>query len=622
LYPVAVRHRPYELRRGPEEGALLALKELTREGLDGSVLVFMPGLREIRRTMDALGPLCRRLDLELKPLHGSLDVDEQQRVLDPRPRGHRVIVATNVAETGLTIPGVTAVVDSGLHRLAGYSPSREVNTLYLSRVSLANAAQRTGRAGRTAPGRCLRLWSKADELSMPARVAPEVERLELSSLRLQAASLPEPVDWPTPPAKAAWEKAGEALGALKAVDGSDRITPRGRALLRYPLPPRLAAVLEAARGMGPAAFERACAMAAVFETSGERRPDKTADLAELSDDLLAGLREDLPREAFEVFKQLQRLGGDVPEGKEGSLERAWLEAFPNRLAARDGAGRVYKLLDGRGVLLPGSAVPPLILALDIQERAGGGRAKQVTAALYLGMGTKTVDEAFPGECAWTRAAEMDEGQGRVVREERLMFRGLALERREAQARRGDRGAAAELWAERFVTGELRHPGLDEKTEQLVTRIRVARALYPDYGFPELSDDDWRLVYGELCLGKNTLDAIGRVPLAPHIVSYVGRPLVDFLDKALPPTKKLPSGRLGRFKYFEGKPAELSARLGDFIGLTGTLALCEGRLPVLFDILAPNYRTVQKTSDLSSFWKNTYPEVKKELKRRYPKHPWP
>jgi len=180
-----------------------------------------------------------------------------------------------------------------------------------------------------------------------------------------------------------------------------------------------------------------------------------------------------------------------------------------------------------------------------------------------------------------------------------------------------------IWgaAERFASGELRHPGLEE-TEQLVVRIRLARRLYPDYGFPAMDPDDWRLVYEELCSGRGSLKEIEKASLSAQVARYAGPALMGFLDKALPLRRKLPSGRLGRFTYFESRPPELSARLGDFLKMTGTLSLCEGRMNVLFDILAPNGRTVQKTHDLGSFWKNTYPAVKKELARKYPKHPWP
>jgi ATP-dependent helicase HrpB len=625
LFPVDVRHHPLAAREGPAEGALAALRALAREGLDGSVLVFMPGLREIRRALAVMGPYCREAGLELHALHGSMELSEQGRLLESSPE-RRVIVATNVAETGVTIPQVTAVIDSGLHRVAAFDAARGINTLYLSRISRGNAAQRAGRAGRTAPGRCVRLWSRVDEAAMAPSLKPEILRLELSALRLQAASLPATVQWLTPAPEAAWNAAARTLRALGALDADGRASARGRALLRYPAAPRVAAVLESARALGPEAFERACAMAAVFETAGDRRPDQAADLSELAADLLSGAREEFSREAAEVLRQLKRLRDDgepaVP-APAGALARAWLDAFSDRLAAREGEGGFYRLGDGRGALLPvAKNPPPLILALDVRERAGGGQARQVSVSLFLPFDAETIAAAFPGECSWTPAAEFDARRGRVVKEERLTFRGLVLARREAAAGREDRALAAELWAEKFASGELAHPGLDERARQLVVRIALARRLYPDMGYPEMSADDWRLIYGEVCLGRNSLPDIERVNLLAHIESYLGPARAGFLDRALPATRRLPSGKTGRFLYHETHPAELSARLGDFVKMTGTLSLCEGRLPVSFDILAPNYRTVQKTADLSSFWANAYPTVKKELQRRYPRHPWP
>ncbi|OGR99804.1 MAG: hypothetical protein A2V88_14795 [Elusimicrobia bacterium RBG_16_66_12] len=438
--------------------------------------------------------------------------------------------------------------------------------------------------------------------------------------------MPEGVDWVTPPNETAWTGAGRALTELGALDASARITPKGRALLRYPAPPRVAAVLEAARRIGSGVYERASAMAAVFETSGERRPDAAADLLALATELMAGSREEVSWEAGEVYRQFKRLYKDEGTDKDApadALARAWLYAFTDRLAAREGEGNFYRLADGRGALLGiAKDAPQLILALDVRERAGGGQARQVSVNLFLPFEAAAVVRAYPGECVWTPVSEFDARKQRVTKEERLMFRGLALERREVMARKEDKKAAAELWAEKFASGELAHPGLDDKGRQYLVRVALARRLYPDMGYPEMSADDWRLIYGEVCAGKNSLKDIERVNLQPHIEGYLGAALTGFLERALPAAKKLPSGKTARFTYSEANPPELAARLGDFIKMTGTLSLCEGRLAVTFDILAPNYRTVQKTKDLSSFWSNAYPTVKKELKRRYPKHPWP
>jgi len=558
-------------------------------------------------------------------LHGSMDLAEQDRVLSPS-KACRVIVATNVAETGLTIPGVTVVIDSGLHRVAGYDAARGINTLSLSKISRANADQRAGRAGRTAPGRCLRLWSRADESSLQDAIPPEIERLELSSLYLKAAFLPGRLDWLTEPKRDAWAAAAGTLRAVKAVDEGGRITPPGRALLRYPVSPRLASVLAGARLLGPQAYANACAMAAVLESAAPRRKDRTFNLYELAAQLQSGAEDDLGADAREIFQQLKKIGeADIRAGGGGELGELWLEAYADKLAARQGEGLSYRLADGRSALLPleeGRTPPKLILALEVQETAGAGQARRVSVPVFLPCEAETVRKLHPDECSWRRELGLDEKGQRVEKRELLVFRGLALESRRAAQDDSDRKAAAGLWAQMLTCGEIRHPGFDEGVEQLVARIRLARRHYPGYSFPEMGLDDWRLIYEELCAGKDSLKEIERASIEAQIAGYIGPALMSFLDKAFPMRKKLPSGRTGKFAYFENRPPELCARLGDFLGMNGTMSLCEGRLPVLFDILAPNYRTVQKTHDLGSFWKSAYPSIKKELQRKYPKHPWP
>ena len=181
---------------------------------------------------------------------------------------------------------------------------------------------------------------------------------------------------------------------------------------------------------------------------------------------------------------------------------------------------------------------------------------------------------------------------------------------------------AAVWAEKFVSGELNHPGRDQKVGQLLTRLALARRHHPELGFPAMDDDDWRLIYGEACAGRNSWPEMEKASLEAHVGRYLGPQLLAFLDKTLPLRRKLASGRTGKFTYFESQPPELSARLEDFIGMSGTLSLCGGRLPVTFDILSPAFRTVQRTQDLTSFWKNAYPQIKRELQRKYPKHHWP
>jgi len=624
LFPVEVQHLPAEPREDPAQHALRALRLLLREGCDGSVLVFMPGMREILRTTRALGPLCREQGLLLQTLHGSLALSEQQKVLDPDQGSARVIVATNVAETSVTIPGVAAVIDSGLYRSAAYSPARGINTLYLSRISRSSAAQRAGRAGRTGPGRCLRLWSQAEEASMPEAIPPEILRLELSSLLLRAAALPAALDWLAPPPEPARQAAERTLLALRAVSPLG-ITARGRQLLRYPISPRLAAVLLDAQELGAEALTRAAAMAAVLESPVARRRGRTVDLSVLADDLKAGRAEDLPWEAGEIFKQLVRLSEPRLEPRAGSLAGLWLQSYADRLASRQGDSLVYQLGDGRRALLPiekGERAPSLILALEVEETAGAGQARQTSVPVYLPCEPQTVQEAFPKDCAWTAALEFDEGQRKVLKREKLLFRGLAIAVKQAAAGPADRKVMGTVWAEKFACGELRHPGRDEKVEQLLVRVRLARQHYPELSFPAMDADDWRLIYEDACAGKNSWPEMERVSLEAQIGRYLGPALMGFLGKTFPARRKLPSGRTGKLTYSEQQPPELAARLEDLLGMNGTFSLCEGRLPVIFDILSPGFRTVQKTQDLGSFWKNAYPAIKKELQRRYPRHPWP
>jgi ATP-dependent helicase HrpB len=267
-------------------------------------------------------------------------------------------------------------------------------------------------------------------------------------------------------------------------------------------------------------------------------------------------------------------------------------------------------------------MPKTVLALEIHETAGAGQNRQVTIPVYLPCGPDLVAGMFPSECVWTGISEWDEKKKKVTSEERLMFRGISLAVRQPARDKDLKAGAAGVWAEKLASGAIRLSSYDERVEQLVIRLRLAGKYYPDLGFPAMNMDDWNLVYGELCRGKNSLEEIEKEPLYERICEYAGAELTSFLEKTFPVRRKMPNGKTGKIRYYEDRPPELSGRLGDFIGFPAVFSLCEGRLQVLFDILAPNYRTVQKTADLASFWKTAYPEIRKELKRKYPRHPWP
>lgn len=637
LYPVTISHQAPEPREFPPAQARRAVQSLFHQKTRGGILVFMPGRSEIRRTVEALQDDCRRAGFTLHELHGSQELGEQHRVLAAPPDQDRVIVATNVAETSLTIPGVRAVVDSGLSRQAAYDPDRDLNTLHLGKISLQNAAQRAGRAGRTGPGLCLRLWPAGQEKSLAPALAPEVRRLELGQLALRArclldaAGLP-PADprwllpWPEEPDGTLWDKAATLLRETGAVDETGTITDMGRALAELPLPPRLGAVLHAAAAAGVAA-EAAAGLA--YLESGERRgPGDSADLWEWCRDFLEHTVK-ADREVESAYRQLLEFysgrrsrpseAGDAAK----KLARCFLAAYRDRLAVRNPEERTYTLADGRQALLKLPAKkehPACLLALEVHETAGAGQARRVTVPVFYACETDWLEEWFGPRLQTRAVCAWDEGRRKVVNEEQVLLDALVISRRPLQGKRFDREAAADLLAEKLQSGEINLR--DEGVEQLLSRIALVARHCPEYGARDLDDDDWKLIYHELCRGKSGAADLSPGQLAAHILQYFGEPLAGNLDRLAPERMVLPSGKRGKIAYPPNAPPELSARITDFVGWKGKFTVCQGRAAGVFDILAPNYRTMQKTADLEGFWKNTYPEIKNELKRRYPRHPWP
>ncbi|MNS17064.1 ATP-dependent RNA helicase HrpB [compost metagenome] len=632
-YPVAVEHQAPQAQEPIWNQAARGFRHLLGTGLDGSALVFMPGVGEIRRTADAIEPAARQAGYRVLELSGAQGVEDQQRALTLPAREPCVIIATNVAETSLTIPGVTAVIDSGLARQAAYDSERDLNTLTLGLISQQNATQRAGRAGRLAPGRCLRLWTRALEAGMAHSLPPEIERLDLTQLALATAALPESVEWLTPPPGDRWERAQARLKALGALDTAGLITPLGRKLLRFPLPPLLARVMLAGQEAGLSAL--VAAMVAVLEAADPKTLTDEGDLYLIALDLARDPNSrHWSREVRETHQQLLRLAKPSPADEAASTAKhpfdsaeeaqrrravtvAWLSAYAHRLAFRQ--DKAYTLEDGRkGTVSAGQPKSPLLVALELHEVGGTGKSRTVTIPLYL-----------PAEAEWVSAeaepivvTTWDAARQRVVQERHFRVGELTLRKEPLPPKAWDRRAAEALLAEKLQAGEATIEAWDEDVDQLVARIKLAARTWPESGIPALDDEDWQLLYHELATDKMGAADITKGQLIEVLRDYIGWEAAMRLDREAPRTYKLPSGKGARITYSDDAPPELSARLGDMLGLTGTLALYEGRVPVLFDILAPNYRTVQKTFDMTSFWANTYPEVKKELKRRYPKHPWP
>jgi ATP-dependent helicase HrpB len=639
-FPVDVLHQPPRLNEALPQQVLRALKSL-QAAQSGSTLVFLPGAGEIKWCGDSVAGFCREQGLVLRELHGSMPLNAQQDTLKFAEGGRAVVLTTNVAETSLTVPGVTAVIDAGLHRVAAYDADRDLNTLYLRPIALANAVQRAGRAGRTAPGTCVRLWDAMRESVMAPRLDPEILRVELSETALAFHALKDhgaaagsaarevtPSDWPTPPEPALWDRAEAKLARIAALKGG-QITPLGRSLLAWPASPDLARVLHDASSAPDRNLKRQVAAMAACLSSGKRgAPGKSpSDLFVLGEELAAEPRT-ADREMLGAFHQFLGMmdkvksTGHVPipdaEDLRARVAKLFLAVYSDRLAAREGTG-AFALADGRKGVATAPAAVQTLIALEIHESGGKDRARQTTLPLFLPVEPDWVRDLFPEECAWILAEEFDEKKGQMRREERLMFRGLILARREKALPRG--ADASETLLAKLRSGEITLP-FDEESQQWIHRIKLAHRLCPESGMPELGDEDWELIWHEAVTGKKSLKQLQDVNVSSLLRDYLGYSLVSFLDREAPVSAKLPGPKRGKITYFEKTPPELSARLGDFVGMQGRFKVLMGRQDVTYDILAPNYRTVQKTSDLTAFWKGSYAEIRKELKRRYPKHPWP
>jgi ATP-dependent helicase HrpB len=585
---VDVPGRLHELRVAYRPGT--AVVEGVREAAASSsrhILCFLPGAPEIRRAAGELGGWAVRAGLDLFPLHGRLSAEAQDTALAPSPR-RKLILATNVAETSLTVEDVDAVVDTGTHKVLRYDAERGLDRLVSERISADSAEQRAGRAGRTAPGRVFRLWDERDRLR--PRREPEIARVDLLGPLLEvlawggdAASF----EWFEAPPPAAVEAALRLLEALGAVEAG-RLTAVGEAMHRFPLHPRLARVLVATGGGRRAAL--VCALLA------ERLPSRPAETATDSDVLsLADHVRELPAGVRQAAAEIERLARSAlpripPRDDDLSLRRALLHGFPDRLAQRR-APRSPRLLLSSGpgaVLGPESGVEEgeLLLALEV---SWSGPEAVVRVASRV-----EPEWALPDrrEEATEWDAERQEARG-VVRECRGA---ITLAVRPA---RPDAARAAALVAEAWLAR-----GPDAEEEQLLRRLAFAGVAV-----------EGAALALRACVGLTRLADV-------RLVSVLDERERRALDRHAPADLPVPSGRRVRLDYRADGTVAAAVKLQELFGLAESPRLGPRGEAVLFELLAPSGRPVQATRDLRSFWTRTYPAVRRELRGRYPKHPWP
>ena len=633
---------------------------------EGHVLVFMPGRAEISRTVEALGRrLGRGSGVTLHELHGSQTAEEQDAALEPS-RGRKVIVATNIAQTSLTIDGVRIVVDAGLARVARFDPRRDLNALRLEPISRASAEQRAGRAGRTAPGQCIRLWSEASHARRAAHDEPEISRVELSEAILLLAALGERdalgFPWVDAPPAESLERARGALRATGALGDDGTITPLGRAMARIPTHPRLARALVEADRRG--CVRRVASVAAIVAGRDVVRADAGPWLKSLSepDDpagdlalrgrlldawsagrvrLLGGAaQQDIDgealREASRVAEDLARAAkgtsAAIPSDAESAVDSASCESdhlvaclvrgFPDRIAWRTDAQKPHAHMAGRRkvALDPSSMLRGAgpFLALDARE-ATGGDGSQTLLSLTCAVDPALLESLVPRRFSVERAERWDASEQAVVEVESRTFDGIATDRTVRPAR--DIAAAEAIIAERIAEGELKLERWDESVEQWIARVRCVAQWMPEHGLITYAPDDLRVVLMEIASGATRWSQVrDRACLDPlrHALSHEE---IRLVERAAPSEIPLPSGRRMKVHYEPGQPPRGRAKVQDLYGLDRNPTVAMGRVPVLLEILGPNFRPLQVTADLANFWSSLYPSLRNELRRRYPRHEW-
>lgn len=638
-FPVTVRHLARPDDRPLAVLVAEAVEGLYRDGLKGHTLVFLPGAAEIRAGLAACAGAAERYGLRLLPLHGSLSFEAQQLAVAPSDQP-KVLLSTNVAESSVTIEGVAAVVDSGLGRTALHSPWSGLPGLRTARISQARCIQRAGRAGRTGPGLCLRLFAQNDFNARPGFDTPEILRADLAETILALADLgvedARSLRWFEPPPDAALEAGSRLLVSLGALDPGFHLTPMGRRMARLPLHPRLARLVTAGEDLGIPRLARLGAV--LLETgdlgartslgrrggSGEHQLD--SDLFQRLDQYweaeaagfragacrAAGLDPAAVRMASLAFKALPFRA--TPEvDAEPLLLRALLRAYPDRVARVGGNGTCTLVGGGGARLDPACRVrnQEWILALEA-ETQGGGQALVRTASMIA---PDWLLDEFPEAVRETEILNYNPASGRVDLRSSIWFEDLCLMESRRPAPPGHPGASACLAQAALARGL---GAAQEAVDRLLARCAFLAGLRPDLAIPPAGELLTALVT-EACAGRTTLKELGEAdwPGALRRALGAAAPLLDTWapDWVLLRKKKV------RVDYAGEAPA-IAARLQDFFGLRQGPRIGGGAVPLVLHLLAPNNRALQVTTDLMGFWERTYRDVRPGLSRRYPRHLWP
>ncbi|HEX8633048.1 MAG TPA: ATP-dependent helicase HrpB [Pyrinomonadaceae bacterium] len=673
-YEVSVEHLPQPDERPLAAQVQTATRRLLAEGLEGDVLVFLPGAAEIRRAADACASLAAEFDLLVLPLHGELSLAEQDRAVRPAER-RKIILSTNVAESSVTIEGVVAVVDSGLARVAQHSHWSGLPAFSVTRISRASAVQRAGRAGRMRPGRALRLYTAQDFAARAEYEVAEILRADLAAAVLELHALGiadlDEFDWFDAPPAPALAQAETLLRSLGALDDERKVTDTGRLMLRLPLHPRLARLVVEAerRGVGGAG----CAVAAILserdirarqllskpigvETRTRPRTHGKSDLLELLDlfteasetgfDPDSLRRLNLNPKAVHgverVRRQLERLLGTKTDRRpsradqETELLISILAGYPDRVARRRklsdkiSADHLELSMAGGGsaTLMPESLVraEEFLVAVDAEERRGQAVMRGATRLVRLASGIEPewLLDLFAERIRETSQVEWNAQAERVETVSRLVYEELTLDESRKSVAGGE--AVARVLAEAALSAGFAELIDREAVSRFLARVEVTRAARPELDLPTLDEEDVRGGLLSLCEGRGSFaelrEAIAAGGLLQVLRGRLSQEQARALAQMAPERAALARGRMVRINYERLKSPWIASRLQDFFGMKEAPRIAGGRVPLVLHLLAPNGRAVQVTTDLNGFWTRHYAQIRRELGRRYPRHAWP
>lgn len=675
-FPVRIEYLPKAVNFDHEPVWEVATRECERIAAShtGDMLVFMPGAYEISRTVQAIEGSRALRDFVCFPLHGELPPEQQDRAV-ARYQARKIIVSTNVAETSLTIEGVTAVIDCGLARVARFDPHRGINTLLIEKISAASADQRAGRAGRTAPGVCVRLWTEREHGQRALQELPEVKRLDLSEvvLTLKASGIDDVANFPwlEKPEPKALERAETLLADLGAVGQvsdppSNRagqrpallITDIGRKMLRFPVHPRYARMLLAAQERG--CVRQVALMAALTQGRNFLLRGVSRDVEQAREDALGeehesdffllmrawrfaeqnrfsvdacrrlGIHAQGARQVGPLFEQFLKIAEkeslDVAERRVDGAEvrKCVLAGFSDHLAKRLDTGtlRCELVHKRRGLLARESAIhkAPLFVSAEISEIEGRGGEVNVLLSLNTAIEEPWLKEIFPDDYREVRGVAYDEQAKRVVSRRERRFRDLVLE-----AKVGNDDAplneAAALLTREVTAGRIKLEAWDETVEQWITRVNRLAEWFPELEVNPITDADRATLIEQICYGELSARDVRDKPVMPILRDWLTAEQLAVLDDYLPERLVMGNGRKSKLRYEKEGPPILSARIQELYGIEGKFTIGHGRVPVKIEVLAPNQRPIQVTDDLTNFWREQYPKIKSELSRRYPRHEW-